>query len=340
MPKGREWIVFLFINIFFVALWSRVYLTVTFQNIKMNWPKYRCNPLFMPMSDDPMKDFNTCTQQVMGNFMKQLMQPIMYLVNGLSKITNLFDGNILNIRKMFNYIREQVMFIIKSLFNVFMSLIVEFQRLIVSIKDLVMKVIGIVTVMINLIDGSVKTGQSAWNGPPGQMIREVGNLSCFHPETLVELNDKTIKPMKDLDLGDVLKDGSLIKSVMKFKDCSKETYYKFENKGVQGSNLFVTGRHFVLDKSKNTFVHVENHPEAIEMKDMDVEIVYCFITSTHLIGIGEMTFWDWEDDCMYSFDSNGNKQPKTPKIPYVLDNISETMESIRNFLNTRRSSFN
>ena len=155
MPKGREWIAFLFINIFFVALYSRVYLTVTFQNIKMNWPKYRCNPLFMPMSDDPMKDFNYCTQQVMGNFMKQLMQPIMYLVNGLSKVTSLFDGNILNIRKMFNYIREQIMFIIKSLFNVFMSIIVEFQRLIVSIKDSVMKVIGIVSVMVNLIDGSI-----------------------------------------------------------------------------------------------------------------------------------------------------------------------------------------
>ena len=333
MPKGREWIAFLFINIFFVALYSRVYLTVTFQNIKMNWPKYRCNPLFMPMSDEPMKDFNYCTQQVMGNFMKQLMQPIMYLVNGLSKVTSLFDGNVLNIRKMFNYIREQIMFIIKSLFNVFMSIIVEFQRLIVSIKDLVMKVIGIVSVMVNLIDGSIKTGQSAWNGPPGEMIREVGKLSCFHPDTLVELNNNTTKTMKDLDLGDVLKDGSLIKSVMKFKDVSEETYYKFEGKGVEGNDLYVTGKHFVMDNSKNTFVHVENHPDAIEMKDMEVQVVYCFITSTHLIGIGNMTFWDWEDDCMYSFDHDGTRITKTPKIPYVLDNITETLASIRNFLN-------
>ena len=74
------------------------------------------------------------------------------------------------------------------------------------------------------------------------------------------------------------------------------------------------------------------------MKEMDVDVVYCFITSTHLIGLGEMTFWDWEDDCMYTFDSEGKRTPKTPKIPYVLDNISETMDSIRNFL-SRNSAF-
>ena len=96
MPKGRSWGLFLLINAFFILMFSRVYLTISFKNIKLNWPKYRCNPLFLPLSDNMQEDFTYCIQKTQATFMKQLMQPIMYMINGLSKITDLFDGNILN----------------------------------------------------------------------------------------------------------------------------------------------------------------------------------------------------------------------------------------------------
>ena len=301
MPKGRSWGLFLLINAFFILMFSRVYLTISFKNIKLNWPKYRCNPLFLPLSDNMQEDFTYCIQKTQATFMKQLMQPIMFMINGLSKITDLFDGNILNIRKMFNYIREQIMAIIKALFNVFMSIIVEFQRLIVSIKDLVMKVIGVIAVMMNLIDGSIKTGSSAWNGPPGDMIREVHKvMTCFHPDTKLKLKDGSIKMMKHVDVGDILEDESVVNGIMKFGNFSNETYYKFSGQGVDGDDIFVTGTHFVLD-SRNNFIHVCNHPEAIEQPNMKIDKLFCFMTDTHKLKIGDKIFWDWDDDILYGF---------------------------------------
>ncbi len=302
MPKGKAWGLFLLINVFFVVMFSRVYLTVSFKNIKTNWTKYRCNPLFMPLSDNMAEDFTYCVQKTQSTYMKQLMQPIMYMINGLSQVTSAFDTNLFDIRKMFNYIREQIMFIIKGLFNVLMSIIVEFQRLIISMKDLTMKVIGIVAVMVNLIDGSVKTGQSAWNGPPGKMVKGIHNaFACFHPDTRIRMSDNTAKPMKDVHLGDVLEDGSVIHAVMKFDNYTKETYYKFGGEGVDGDDIYVTGHHFVKS-DQGDFIHVKDHPAAVAVPEKEIDELSCFITDTHKLPVGGKTFWDWEDDVLY-----GNK---------------------------------
>jgi len=301
MPKGSSWTLFILINLFFVVLFSRVYLAISLNNIKMNWAKYRCNPMMMPMSDNVMEDFTYCVQNTQATYMKQLMQPIMYLVNSLSSVAGVFNFNILDIRKMFDYIRKQVTFIVKSLFAVILSIIVEFQRLIVGIKDLVMKIVGITAVTINLVDGSIKTGQSAWNGPPGNMVRGIHNaFACFDPKTRVRLDDGSVKRMKDLCLGDILEDGGKVNAVMKLANYTNETYYRFKGDGVDGDDIYVTGSHFVQG-DKGTFVHVKNHPDAVAVPKRKVGSLSCLITDTHQVRIGKKTFWDWDDDILYGF---------------------------------------
>jgi hypothetical protein len=187
-----------------------------------------------------------------------------------------------------------------------MSIIVEFQRLLVSIKDLVMKVIGIVAVMINLVDGSIKTGQSAWNGPPGEMVRGIHKaVSCFHPDTKVKLQDNSVKKMSEVNLGDILEDGSKVNGVMKFGDYTNETYYKFAGQGVDNSDIYVTGSHFVMI-DKDRFVHVSEHPEAIKVEDKQITELLCFITHKKQIKIGKKVFWDYDDDELYGFTKNSN----------------------------------
>ncbi len=49
--------------------------------------------------------------------------------------------------------------------------------MVIKIKDMVSKVIGIMMTMMYLVQGSVMTMQSTWNGPPGAMVRFMGNIS-------------------------------------------------------------------------------------------------------------------------------------------------------------------
>mgnify|MGYP000055628571 CR=1 FL=1 len=74
--------------------------------------------------------------------------------------------------------------------------------MIISIRDMVGKLIGIVTTILYVLDGSIKTMESAWAGPPGQMVQAIG--SCFHPGTSITLANGKHYTMENLPLGDYL----------------------------------------------------------------------------------------------------------------------------------------
>lgn len=201
-----------------------------------------------------------------------------------------------NIRAMFNKIRTFFSNIIQSIFGVFLNLVIEFQVITISIKDLIGKTIGIMTSLLYVLDGSILTMQSTWNGPPGQMVRRLGK--CFHPNTYIQLLDGNIKCVKELHLGDVLKDGSIINAVMQIDNKREpEKIYEIPKGGVNGAPIYVTGSHLVWDKKTDTFIPVCYYSEARLSTNANAhtDILYCFITSNHKIQIGREIFWDWED---------------------------------------------
>jgi hypothetical protein len=159
--------------------------------------------------------------------------------------------------------------------------------------DLIGKTIGIMTTLLYVVDGSIMTMQSTWNGPPGQMVQALGK--CFHPETSIKLINGKIKCMKDVDLGDILENGSIVESVMKIDNKNnKIPLYKIKSMGINGSDIYVTGSHLVNDE-KLGFIKVENYSKAEISEDMTTDWFSCLITNTHNIKIGNELFWDWED---------------------------------------------
>ena len=227
------------------------------------------------------------------NFMGYLLQPLTFITGSLSGMIGNFMNEINSIRAMFDKIRTFFTNIIQSIFGVFLNLVIEFQKITIGIKDLIGKTIGIMVSLMYVMDGSVKTMNSTWNGPPGQMVRSLGK--CFSPTTNIKLKNGTIKFIKDIDLGEVLEDGAIVESVMKI-DNKKETIplYVIKKEGVKNEDIFVTGSHLVFDEDKKIFVTVENYPKA-EKTDIKIEWFSCLITSNHKIKIGNEIFWDWED---------------------------------------------
>jgi hypothetical protein len=197
------------------------------------------------------------------------------------------------VRAMFNKIRNFITSIIQSVFGIFLNLIIEFQKITIGIKDLFGKTIGIMITLMYVMDSSIKTMQSTWNGPPGQLVRALGK--CFYPETLVKLQNGNIKFMKDIDLGDILENGSIVQSVLKIdNELEPIPLYKIENEGINGNEILVTGSHLVFDKKKNKFIKVENYYKA-SLSTKKTTWFSCLITSDHKIKIGNELFWDWED---------------------------------------------
>jgi hypothetical protein len=293
MPTLKNYFMFALINLaFIVQIIALVYFRSAL-DIKENWPLYRCNPTYWVFSENVSEDFTYCVQNSQINMMGALLEPITYLVSNLTSFSGSL-GNALNkIRQMISGIRGFAGNIVENVFGVFLNLIVEFQKMIMAMKDMVGKLIGVVVSILYILDGSIKTMNSTWNGPPGQMVKAIG--SCFHPETKIKVKSGEIYAMKDLPLGVELDGGGKVFSVLKVDNPKKETFYKIDE-GINLEPIYVTGDHYILDPDTNKFIQVKNYKKASLQKTVYSSWFSCIITTNRRIKIGKHIFWDWEDD--------------------------------------------
>ncbi len=293
MPSGKNWVNFIYVNLAFaIYVGVNIYYSQVAQ-IKAQWPLYRCNPMYMFLADNMEENFVYCIQTTQTSFMGYLLQPLTFITSSLSGVLGGVVEEVNDIRAMFDKIRTFISDIVQSIFGVFLNLIIEFQRITIGIKDLIGKTIGIMVGLMYIMDGSVKTMNSTWNGPPGQLVRTLGK--CFHPDTNVLLQNGNIKAMKDISLGDILEDGSVVETVMKIDNKREpEPLYVIKSAGVDNADIYVTGSHLVYDNTQKKFIRVENYLNT-EMTNLKVDWFSCLITSNHRIKIGQEMFWDWED---------------------------------------------
>jgi hypothetical protein len=293
MPSGKNWINFVYVNLAFGLYIAGVFFFSQLQNVKDNWATYRCNPMYMPLADDIDSNFVYCIQNSMSSFMGFIMQPLTFLTSSMSGMLSGFLNEINMVRAMFDKIRTFISSSIQSIFGVFLNLVIEFQKIIIGIKDLVGKSIGIMVTLMYVLDGSVKTMKSAWNGPSGQLVQALGK--CFHPETKIKLQNGNIVYMKDINLGDVLENGAIVEATMKLDNkINPIPLYIIKSEGVNGENIYVTGAHLIFDNECKKYVKVENYVKAVKT-EMIIDWFSCLITSDHKIVVGTEHFWDWED---------------------------------------------
>ena len=178
--KSSDITLSVFIVLVFIAMYFYNILAVGIKNVQDNWPEYRCNPMVMPFAGtfghDAGQNFTYCIQTMQSDYMGVLLQPINYAMS----VTNSATGGIMNsvqsVREFINQLRNSITSIVGSIFGVFLNILIQFQFIIVKIKDTMSKIIGIMATMMYILQGSVMTMQSSWNGPPGDMVRFMGKL--------------------------------------------------------------------------------------------------------------------------------------------------------------------
>ena len=302
MPTGRNWANFIYVILGFIAQILLMYYFIALADIKDNWEKYRCNPMYMPLADNVGENFTYCVQNTQMNMMGYLLQPINYMISGITDLGGELGTNINGAREMISFIRTSVANITENIFSVFMNLIIQFQTLTNAIKDTIGKVIGVVVTFLYILDGTMKTMESTWAGPPGQMVRLISG-KCFHPKTKVRLIDGKMVYMKDINLGDILENGSKVTGTIKLDNSNPNTsvpLYKINN-GADNGPVFVTGSHFILKKNgnitnENDYIKVEECAEAEIQNSVKSDYYVCLKTHDNKIVLGRNVFWDWEDD--------------------------------------------
>jgi hypothetical protein len=113
-----------------------------------------------------------------------------------------------------------------------------------------------------------------------------GIPGCFSAETPIEMVDSTNKQIKDVVVGDILKNGSTVTSVIQFSATEQNMY--------QLHGVRVTGEHRVFHPTLK-WIKVKYHPESVYMRDYNELFVYCLNTNEKTFTIGKTLFSDWDD---------------------------------------------
>ena len=287
----NDYLNLIYVNLGFLAQITIMVYFKSVLDIKENWNLYRCNPPYWIFSENISEDFTYCVQNTQMNMMGYLLEPLNYMVNSLTSVGSGINDSVNNSRGMISSIRNFMSEIIENVFGVFLNMIVEFQKIIISIKDMVGKMIGIVVTIMYVLDGSIKTMNSAWSGPPGQLVKAIG--SCFDPKTKITLANGKQYNMENVPLGAELQDGGKIFAVLKIDNLKKEPLYK-----IKGNNqdIYVTGEHFVFDKTNKKWIQVQYYKNSQIQENNIPEYFSCLITTNRHIKIDDELFWDWEDD--------------------------------------------
>ncbi len=170
----------LFIILIFVGMYFYNILAVGIKNIQNNWPQYRCNPTVMPFAGtfghDVMENFTYCIQNMQGDYMGYLLQPLHYLTGLLGNVSGGLTEAVQDLRSFMNVFRNFIASIVQSIFGVFLNILTQFQFILIKMKDMMAKIVGIMASMMFILQGSVMTMQSTWNGAPGQMVRLMSKM--------------------------------------------------------------------------------------------------------------------------------------------------------------------
>lgn len=129
-----------------------------------------------------------------------------------------------------------------------------------------------------------------------------GVPSCFDKNTRLQMKDGSYKPIKDIQIGDVLCNNAKVTAKIRV-NAKGLRMYKLHN-------IIVSSSHIL--KYKNKWIPVRSHPDRIMIPSNEyVEpYLYCLNTTTKTIVINDLLFTDWDE----IYEDNLNKILQTPFI--------------------------
>lgn len=117
---------------------------------------------------------------------------------------------------------------------------------------------------------------------PGLRIPRV---KCFDKDTLLKMNDGTLKKIIDIEIGDVLFNNNVVTAKIKVTSEGSQMYVL--------NNIIVSNSHIV--KYQDKWIPVSQHPCAYKYDSYNDEFLYCLNTTHKIIEINDIIFTDWDE---------------------------------------------
>lgn len=136
---------------------------------------------------------------------------------------------------------------------------------------------------------------------------KIPSVKCFDKNTLIEMNDGTLKKIQFIENGDILRNNNVVTA--KIKVVSEGSIMYLLN------NIIISDSHIV--KYNKDWIPVSKHPKAIKLDSYYEEYLYCLNTTNKIIEINDLIFTDWDEIYDEKLSNIINKQIPIKKTEFI-----------------------
>ena len=222
--KASDLFSVMFVFFVFFTLNLYIYAMLFMNEVKENWPVYRCNPTVMPFASyfgfDPVENFGKCIQRMQAGFMQEFLAPVYHVLNTMGDVTGNLMDSISDVKGFGNNLQSGFGKTSGSMFGVLDNVKNATAGIMVGVMDTFARLGGVLRAIFEMFEGFLI------------FIKSGAVMFCFHPDTLVSMADGSTKKMSEIDLGEELDGNRTVVSTMKLRPLQKdrEKYYAFQSK--------------------------------------------------------------------------------------------------------------
>lgn len=228
------------------------------------------------------------TKIIMSRIMNIVIPFITMIINvkdTISKINGVFTASIYTlyslVLSLVASIRLIQQFLVTAMFALVAGIILAIGLgwLFPPMFALIIPGIALATILTVVIASMSSTLLGSFNISSNPSVPNIPTF-CFDKNTILTMKDNTKKYIKDIKLGDILHDGSIVEAFM-VSNSKNNIMYKL-------NNIIVSSKHKIFSK-KLGWINVEDHPLSIKIDNYNEPFIYCLSTNSKIINIDNIT---------------------------------------------------
>lgn len=326
--KESSWFWLIFTIVLMIGLWYGASSLLNIAEVSANWPKYRCSPTIMPFASlygyDTSQNFNYCLKGIFEGQVSGVTGPFATILGTITTTLMTFLKNLNSMRIMISTLVGGISQILQEFADRFKLLFSQIKLSFLKLQMLMKRLFGTFHSVIYMGLSAVQVGDNFSK----TFIFQFLDTFCFAPETLIDVHERGLIPIKNVILGNILKNNAKVTSVYRFMADGQPMVFL--------NGITVSTNHFV--RYNNTFIEAKDHPAAVSIASWSggkSRPLICLDTTDHTIPINTMIFSDWDEttaiDEQYMINNETILNNSTPKgkRPWIFQPaLADTIEVV------------
>jgi hypothetical protein len=276
----------IFITLFAFGLTYAFQKSYDIKDINKNWAKHRCTPTIMPFASlfghNTSENFQFCMGQIFSTHASSYLGSFSGILGHFTGILGMVVNSISSLRNIIASIGGGINVIFQEFTERISTFFFKIRVSAIHIKTLIGRMYAILfSVMYMGLSGI--TGLTTFTNT---FLFSFLDVFCFPGDTLLNIKDKGITPIRDIKIGDIILPNSRVTGTFRF--------YSKGQPMVKIDNITVSTNHYI--EYNNKYIKAGDHPQAIDIGIWNSdEPLYCLDTDNNKIPINNKLFLDYDE---------------------------------------------